>query len=795
MSKKGNKEPLSELEYYQQNCEDYENIQHYIELDPPGFEPNYETPKFKPNYNNAVVVHGLPIVEEAKIDKLVDRFIELIHITSGLTPIKKPDVYIPFDQTNNKSYGVGFVKLKSEADAALLIQAGEILFGGKHKFHCTSYSLLEFYHNYSTEPQPIKLPKFYPRPDPSSWLCDEKCRDQFVIRHGTETEVNWANLTGEEPSNVFTAEHEPDGKLWCDSYVEWSPQGTYLVSYHAPGFKLWGGDKFQNEGKFEHLDVKLVDFSPCESFIISYCYPTDPAKKDIKAIKVYDVRNRTELFLNPSLKDVELKPRVFEFEDPLSKDYQVIVKAKEPLKEEKDKDNQKKFIDKIYRGKIVAVENNEITIDDAGTERKIPRIASADKNNKLENEFIPLQDPNKLKWSPDGKYFARLLTDKISVFKMPSITEKFITLLDNRSIGAVNVQDFCWSPKANMISYWSPAIGNRPAMINIISIPDRSEICSRKLFDVTDGKLLWQNEGDYLCVYFTKTLKNKKTWILMFFRVGQPGVPVEQLELSEPVKYVKWEPSGDRIIIVHGDSNVSKYSISFYSMSGSKDKGPKRTEEVTLLYTLPAVQCNKVLWSPAGSIVALAYLPSSGDSVMFDLHDVDNNLKLASRRHERSTELAWDPSGRVIASCTLTQLRKISRGNADDGYNLYSFKGNLIAQVRKEKLFQFHWRPRPKDLLSSEEKKAITKNLKKYEKVFEKEDRQRRAELREEFLSARRNLINDFFAIVQRNKAIYNQYKSLRVQARKGFDFDDERNFTTLSISDEEIISTKEVPM
>lgn len=791
MYKKGNKEPLTELEYYQQNCEDWENIQQYIDLDPADYEVSYQIPPFKPNYNNAVVIHGLPIVESSKLEKLVDRLVDIFSKISNITPIKKTDAYVPFDEANNTSYGIGFIKLKNETDAAILIQAGEIEFGGRHKFHCTSYPLLEFYHNYSTEIQPIRLPQFHPRPDPASWLTDEKCRDQFVIRHGTETEVFWGNLTGEEPSNVFAADHEPSGKPWCDSYVEWSPQGSFLVSYHLQEFRLWGGDNFQNEGNFEHPNVKLVDFSPCENFIISYYYPPDLSKKDPGAIKVFDVRNRTEIFLNPSLKDVELKPRVFELEDPLSKDYQVIVRTKEQVDKDKDKDGQKKFVDKIIRGKILEVDNQgRISVDEAGTKQG-PFTRNTDKN-----EFIPLQDPNKLKWSPDGKYFARLLTDKISVYKMPAITEKYISLLDNKSIGAVNVQDFCWSPKSNLISYWSPAVGNLPAMINIISIPDRSEICSRKLFDVTDGKLLWQNEGDYLCVYFTKSLKNKKTWILMFFRVSQPGVPVEQLELSEPVRNVKWEPSGDRIIIVHGDSsNISKYSISFYSMSGSKDKGPKRTEEITLLYTLPGVQCNKVLWSPAGSIVALAYFPSSGDSVMFDLHDVDNNLKLASRRHDRSTELAWDPSGRVIASCTLTQLRKISRGNVDDGYNLYSFKGNLIAQVRKEKLFQFHWRPRPRDLLSSEEKKAIIKNLKKYEKIFEKEDRQRRAELREEFLSTRRAIVEDFFTIVRRNKAIYNQRKNLRVQARKGFDFDDERNFTTISISDEEIISTKEVPV
>ena len=58
---KSNKDTLTELEYYQQ-LDDYENLQDYIDIDPPGYEPEFDVPQFKPNYNNAVVVDGLPIV-------------------------------------------------------------------------------------------------------------------------------------------------------------------------------------------------------------------------------------------------------------------------------------------------------------------------------------------------------------------------------------------------------------------------------------------------------------------------------------------------------------------------------------------------------------------------------------------------------------------------------------------------------------------------------------------------------------------------------------------------------------
>ena len=68
---KPNKETLTELEYYQQ-LDDYENLQDYIDIDPPGYEPEFDVPKFKPNYNNAVVADGLPIVDRDKLGNYIN---------------------------------------------------------------------------------------------------------------------------------------------------------------------------------------------------------------------------------------------------------------------------------------------------------------------------------------------------------------------------------------------------------------------------------------------------------------------------------------------------------------------------------------------------------------------------------------------------------------------------------------------------------------------------------------------------------------------------------------------------
>lgn len=38
----------------------------------------------------------------------------------------------------------------------------------------------------------------------------------------------------------------------------WSPQGTYLTTFHVPGIALWGGERFEKQGRFPHKDVKVL---------------------------------------------------------------------------------------------------------------------------------------------------------------------------------------------------------------------------------------------------------------------------------------------------------------------------------------------------------------------------------------------------------------------------------------------------------------------------------------------------------------------------------------------------------
>jgi len=733
------------------------------------------------DYGCMIIVDNIPKVTPDKLEKLrgviLKTYVQIADYLNG------SDIYMPIDHSTQVSCGFCFIKFVSKQDAEMAVQQTNGLeLTKKNIFKVNLYSDFIKYGEVQDQFVPRDPPLFQPRPDPTTWLTDPQGRDQFVIRFGNETNVKWASATvGEDPELEYGGEREKDsGRVWCNSYVSWSPQGSYLATFHDQGIKLWGGKEFEAQGRFNHPKVEELSFSPCENYLVTYrLYDQGSYNQNIETIVIWDIKKlqKLKVFETKSCLDTKCHVQAMITEQKVNKKPEI-----DPKKKSEEKVD-KKPQERLMRGRVESYDSSQHAyVIMEGTTKHIVKV----------DKVVPLQDLNRFKWSQDGNYIARLACDIIQVFEMPSVG-----LLDRRSIPAKDVLDFVWSPTDNLISYWSPASGNLPALINIVQIPDRTNVCSRKLFDVQDGKMVWQSEGDYLCVHMVKLQNKKKSYVLMLFRIREPEVPVEQLELQEPIQHVSWEPSGDRFVVVHGEARQS--IISVYSMAGIPETSKATTKSVSKtppkkelvhLFSLQNKQCNDVIWSPAGNIAAFAnYSP---DSCLFEFYDIENNVSLSQKKHDRGNRLVWDPSGRILVSCTISNLRQnVTRPFSDDGYNLYTFQGTLISQVKRDKLYQFSWRPRPKDLLSSEEKKKIIKNLKKYEKIFMTEDQARKQELDSAIMTERRALATTWLEFTRQRKAQYAAYKSLRVALRNGYDSDDESNFNVTIRFEEKVLSTE----
>ena len=110
-----------------------------------------------------------------------------------------------------------------------------------------------------------------PRPAPykdqgnlRSWLQEADGCDQFAVIHKGGEEVSVYSNAAPDPVEVQTRNR------WTETYVKWSPLGTYLATFHTRGIALWGGDDFHQITKFSHPDVEFIEFSPCEKYIVTF---------------------------------------------------------------------------------------------------------------------------------------------------------------------------------------------------------------------------------------------------------------------------------------------------------------------------------------------------------------------------------------------------------------------------------------------------------------------------------------------------------------------------------------------
>lgn len=402
-------------------------------------------------------------------------------------------------------------------------------------------------------------------------------------------------------------------------------------------------------------------------------------------------------------------------------------------------------------------------------------------------------------WSHDDKFVARMGHDLISIFETPSMR-----LLDKRSLSADGIAEFQWSPTANILAYWTPEQKNSPAHVDLIEIPSRKKLRQKNLFNVTRCSMVWHDQGDYLAVKVTRHTKSKKTLYnnIELFRLNEASVPVEMLDTKDAVMALQFEPRGSRFAMLHAENpDAAKVSVSFYDMMkveetqtgvpGTKQKKTRtKFPELNLLETLEGKQCNFISWSPAGNVIIMASLGDSASGTL-EFYDVSSRA-LVVKEHYRANRVLWDPAGRSVASVV---SQPVEGGNfkfsMDNGYILWSFQGKQLYQQSYESFYQFIWRPR-RGLLSNTEINKVKKNIKKYEKQFDKADRKREREKYLEETKGKREERSKIRNLLARNMAIRKRHRDKYIELLSGYDSDDENNYQIHEVQVEKILSSKE---
>lgn len=647
--------------------------------------------RFIHDYSHCVVVDNLPKVPEAKFEKLNNVIKKLFSQMGSIEHFDMP-------HEGGVSLGCAFVEFDSEASAAKAVSSvNNFALDKKHTLRVNHYADIEKFIATSETYEPLVKPEFKPQPDLKQWLADQRGRDMFVLRHKGETEIFWSDQ-GKTLLHYDGEKEKEGGKQWCSQYVTWSPQGTYLATFHPQGIALWGGLEFEKLGRFAHKNVKIVLFSPKENYLIT-------CSSDLESnsgIIVWDVKS----------------------------------------------------------GKML---------------RAFPASGGA---NGIPGVVTPFR------WSHDDAYVARRGKDVISVYETPSMK-----LLGKKSLKADGVHNFFWSPTDNILSYWSPESANAPARVCLVDMPSRKELRRKNLFNVSDCKLHWHAGGHYLCVKVTRHSKSKKTLYTNFelFRLREELVPVEMMELKDPVVAFAWEPKGTRLALAFGESS-QRLNVSFYDMCGGV-----RKNELTLVYTLTDKPCNHLYWSPQGNYVVLAGLGEMNGTLEF--WNTDERQSLAVQEHFKCTSVEWDPSGRIVSSSMCQAIENAYyKFTMDNGYNLWSFQGKNLLEVKKDAFYQFLWRPRPKSLLTDDEYHEVVKNLKKYEKKFHDADRKKEKDRQAVEKSKKLALRMAFVELMETRRAAYAASRPQLIALRDGYDTDDDALYDIKTTAYDQVLSeTKDI--
>ena len=360
-----------------------------------------------------------------------------------------------------------------------------------------------------------------------------------------------------------------------------------------------------------------------------------------------------------------------------------------------------------------------------------------DQSNRRQFKSDGYTENSGFKWSHSGSYLARCLPDssRITIYETTNFT-----LLDKRPIDVPHVREIEWNPAYDQLACWCSAAEATqvPARILIFGLPSKTELRSVNVFGAMGCQLFWHPEGTYMAAKVEKYSKVKKdgnqtkytglSQNLHVFWAKEKGIPVELVELKGPLNSLSWEPSGGNrfaVSIGETDTEVLVYRV-------AKDKVETY---VTLPMTQIRVRCNGVFYSPAGNVFVITAKDGS-----MEFYDSNEQVVMSSEaKQNKPSFYEWDPTGRYFLSTCQAQKTAI-----ENGVIVWSATGRKIVDMKRDGLTFAKWRPRPQSLLTPEQIADIRKNLKKYSKKFEEEDRKKLNKASKELLDLRRQKMEEY---------------------------------------------------
>ncbi|KAI3862385.1 hypothetical protein MKW92_010092 [Papaver armeniacum] len=224
-------------------------------------------------------------INQVTADKY-DKLVRIIKRISGVTD--EGSLWMPNDPETQKSLGYCFIEYDTPQEAELAMQrTNKYKLDRAHILAVNKFNDFDKFMGLAEEWAAPEIKPYTPGENLQQWLTDVKARDQFVIRAGNDTQIFWNDPRQSGADLVY---HHPN---WTDSFVQWSPHGTYFATVHTKGVAVWGGAAtFDRLSRCAHPQVKLIDFSPAEKYLVTYSSHESGSRCETHKVvlNIFDVR-------------------------------------------------------------------------------------------------------------------------------------------------------------------------------------------------------------------------------------------------------------------------------------------------------------------------------------------------------------------------------------------------------------------------------------------------------------------------------------------------------------------------
>lgn len=505
--------------------------------------------------DNVIVVDNLPVIPPEKMSKLKEVLFKLFSKFGELVN-EEEKIYMPMNKEGTETKGFAFIEFKDKHCAQL---AAEQTDGYKlDKAHVFSVSLFPEFKRI------VEVPDEYVAPPPQEyksrgylkqWLIDPKSRDQYVIRFSDESEIFWNDTveSKEEDRKVFAR------KKWTDMGHQWSPHGTYLATFHKPGIRVWGGEKFESAGKFEHANVKLLEFSPKENFLVTVTWSDRPNdKQEDDNVVIWDLRTGTKRrgFKNEASKDSKDKAAgpvelfKWSYDDKyfakISED-SIQVYASEDMKLLDKKSLKLPGVKEFHWSPTQNIISAYIPAQDTGqSPARIVLIEIPTRYELRQKNLFSVSDVQMF-WHPDGTYLAVKVERKktkaqtSNSFELFRIKEKDIPIevLEIPSPILAGPSSFAWEPKGHRFVLLH---GEPPRIdVSIYSMQKEGKSVLNLLKTLEKkpvNEIFWSPAGRHVVLAGMKNLNGQ----LNFFNTDELESMAEEEHFM--TTDVEWDPTG-----------------------------------------------------------------------------------------------------------------------------------------------------------------------------------------------------------------------------------------------------------